>query len=95
MKEIVYTDHLKFRIKFRHIPDSLPKEIYLEAEERYFDVQTRHVIAIKEIEFAGRLREVMVCYDEKSGDRVEIVTIHPLKAYQKLNRIKTGRWQKL
>ena len=36
----------------------------------------------------------MVCYDEK-GNRVEIITIHPLKIYQKLHRIKMGRWQKL
>ena len=94
MKEIVYTDHLKFRIELRHIPDSLPKEIYLGAKERYFDVKTRHMVAVKEVKFAGRMREMMVCYDEK-GDRVEIITIHPLKTYQKLHRIKTGRWQKL
>jgi hypothetical protein len=94
LKEIVYTDHLKFRIKLRHIPGFLPKEIYLEAKERYFDVQTGHMVAIKEVEFAGKLREVMVCYDEKR-DKVEVITIHPLKAYQKLHRIQTGRWRKL
>ena len=94
MKEIVYTEHLRFRINLRNIPDSLPKEIYLGAEEHYYDVQTRHMIAVKEVEFAGKTREMMVCYDEK-GDRIEIITIHPLKTYQKLHRIKTERWRKL
>ena len=94
MQEIVYTAHLKFRMKLRRIPDFFPKEIYLKADEHYLDVKTQHRIALKEMEFGGKRREMMVSYDEKA-DRVEIITVHPLKPYQKYHRVKTGRWWKL
>jgi hypothetical protein len=32
---------------------------------------------------------------EEMNDQIILITIHPLKKYQKLNRIKLGRWQKL
>ena len=32
---IIYTDHLRLRMKLRGIPHELPKKIYLEAKERY------------------------------------------------------------
>ncbi|MBU2483368.1 MAG: hypothetical protein KJ760_19965 [Proteobacteria bacterium] len=92
MKEIYYTPHLKLRIKFRDIPRNLPEEIYKEARERYWDTKTFYHIAVKGVEFKGKLREMIVAYDE-TPDMIEIVTIHPLKPYQKDQRIKTGRWR--
>lgn len=32
---------------------------------------------------------------EEEHDKVEIITIHPLRKFQKENRIKTGRWKRI
>jgi len=37
---------------------------------------------------------MMIVYEEVAG-KVEILTIHPLKIFQKENRIKTGRWKRI
>jgi len=41
-----------------------------------------------------KLREMAVIYEE-INNQINLITIHPLKNYQKLSRIKLGRWQKL
>ena len=94
MKKIYYTSHLKLRMKLRNIPHGLPKRIYQESRERYYDRKTSHYIAIKEMEFKGKLREIAITYTEISG-QIEIITVHPLRIYQKYQRIKTGRWKRL
>ena len=94
MKEIYYTEHLKFRMKIRDIPEILPEQIYKEAKERYYDRETSHYIAVKETKFGERVREVIVVYDE-TPDKVKLITVHPLKSYQKHQRINKGRWRKI
>jgi hypothetical protein len=37
---------------------------------------------------------MMIVCGEGEG-KVEIITIHPLKKFQKDNRIKNGRWKKI
>lgn len=91
---IVYTDHLRLRMKLRGIPHELPKKIYLEARERYSDEATGHGIAVMVCKLHGKSREMAVSYDE-NNKIVELVTIHPIKSLQKLSRIKTGRWRKV
>ncbi len=90
---IIYTDHLRLRMKLRGIPHELPKKVYLEAKERYSDVATGHGIAVMVCKLHGKSREMAVSYDEKNKI-VELVTIHPIRSLQKLSRIKTGRWRK-
>ena len=51
-------------------------------------------IALKNLEYMGKIRDVIIFYDE-SADKVEIITIHPLKTYQKVQRIKSGRWKRV
>ena len=94
MKEIYYTKHLKLRLKFRKISEDLPREIYLTAKERYFDTATKKSVAVKRIKFEGKLKEIALIYEE-TPLFVNLITIHPLKKYQKFNRIKFKRWQKL
>lgn len=93
-KKILYTPHLKLRLKIRNIPFELPERIYKGASGFYYDKETAHYIAIKEVKFKGKQRELAVIYDE-FPNRIEIITIHPLRPYQKSYRIKTGRWEKL
>ena len=94
MKEVIYSSHLIFRLKLREIPYFLPKEIYEASNERYFDRETFKNIAVKRVEFKKKFREIAVVYEE-INNQINLITIHPLKIYQKIKRIKSGRWQKL
>jgi len=90
--KIIYTSHLTFRLKIRNIPDDLPREVFEQAKEHYYDNLTNHYIAIHQVGYGGKIREMAVVYD-KGKDSVEIITVHPLKMYQKLSRINSGRWK--
>ena len=94
MKEIHYSLHLEFRLKFREIPYELPRKIYKTLKEKYFDNETKKLIIIGIAEYKGKLREIVVVYEEDDG-KINIVTVHPLKQYQKISRIKSGRWRKI
>jgi len=62
--------------------------------EKYYDTATGHKIAVGRLDYSGSKREMMIAYDEFE-DRIEIVTVHPLKWMQKQHRIKTKRWAKI
>jgi len=91
---ITYTAHLQFRLKIRDIPYNLPRKLYQQSKEHYYDNLTHHYIAISQIDFKGKLREMAVTYDKKKSS-VEIITIHPIKPYQKYSRIISRRWKKI
>ena len=90
---IIYTPHLKFRLKVRNIPSYLPKRIFKEAKEHYYDTLTQHYVAVHNFKFHNKMREFALTYDKKE-EMIEIITVHPLKSYQKIARINSGRWQK-
>ena len=92
--KIIYTAHLKFRLKVREIPSLLPKEIFKKAQEHYYDSSTGHYVVVHKIKFKDKIREFALTYDKRE-DVIEIITIHPIKAYQKISRINSGRWQKI
>ena len=94
MKKIVYSSHLILRLKLREILYSLPKKIYQASKEHYFDKETLKKVSIKKVKFKKKIREMAVIYEE-INNQINLITIHPLKNYQKLSRIKSGRWQKL
>ena len=94
MKKIVYSSHLRLRLKLREIPYLLPKEIYQTSKEHYFDKETLKKVAINRVKFKEKLREMAVIYEE-INNQINLITIHPLKKYQKISRIKSGRWQKI
>ena len=89
--EINYTAHLEFRLKTRDIPYDLPRRVFELAQERYYDNLSKHSIAIHQIKFGGKIREMVLVYDKKRNS-VEIITMHPIKLYQKYSRIHSGRW---
>jgi hypothetical protein len=94
LKKIIYTAHLRFRLEKRGIPADIPRKIYQDSNEKYYDSATGHNIAVGCLDYSGREREVMIAYDEFE-DRIEIVTVHPLKWMQKQQRIKSKRWTKI
>ena len=81
-------------MKLRGIPQALPRQIWMEAKERYYDRATEHCIAVMVCKTKERVKEFALSYDEKEG-AVQLITVHPVKELQKLSRIKTGRWQRL
>lgn len=70
---IVYTAHLKFRLKVRNIPSPLPKKIFKEAKEHYRDSATGHYVAVHKLEFKNKMREFALTYDKKNN-AIEIIT---------------------
>ena len=47
--KILYTNHIKERIKLRKIEYELPRKIFEQANERFFDIETGHFVAVMEI----------------------------------------------
>lgn len=93
MKRVVYTDHLKLRMKIRKIPKNYPKMIFEKPEQRYYDVAERNSIAIKRLRYNKKLRNMMIAYEEKNGE-VDIITVHPITKEKIANRVTKGRWIK-
>jgi hypothetical protein len=88
---VVYTDHLKLRLRARRIPEKMPERIYREAKERYYNHATFRHIAVMSVIYHHRRRKMMIAYDEFSN-HVEIVTIHPIESRQISERVLAGRW---
>jgi hypothetical protein len=88
---VVYTDHLKLRLRARRIPDKMPERIYRKAKERYYNHATFRHIAVMSVIYHRRRRKMMIAYDE-FPERVEIVTIHPIESGQIRERVLAGRW---
>ena len=93
MAEVVYTDHLKLRLKIRKIPEEYPKRIYENPEQKFFDNAEGNFIAIKRLEYNKKLRNMMIAYEEKE-DKIEIVTVHPITDEKIINRVMSKRWTK-
>ena len=91
--KLIYTNHLKLRLKIRKIPFGYPKEILEKPDDIFFDVTENRKIAIKKLKYNRSIRNMMVAYDE-TEDGVEIVTIHPISDEKILNRRMSGRWIK-
>ena len=92
--KIIYSDHLKKRLEFREIDENLPRRIFEQSDDRYFDVATGHSIAIMVVELYEKKREVMLAYAIEENC-AKLLTIHPLKEKQKEARISNGRWRKV
>jgi len=92
--QIKYSEHIINRLKLRNIDYNLPKFIFEQSGERYYDLETGHMVASMGVVLYGKAREVMVAYIQEH-DAIVLLTIHPLKEGQKENRIKAGRWRRL
>lgn len=84
--QIKYSRHIETRLSLRKIEHDLPRRIYENAEERFIDTETGHLIAVMKAVLYGKEREIMVAYKQEDAD-VKLLTIHPLKEGQKENRI--------
>lgn len=94
MKEISYSEHLELRLKLRQIPHNLPKNIYKISTERYFDNETKNFVVVKKVKYKNKSRKMALVYKE-TIEEIILITIHPLKIYQKTSRINSERWIKI
>jgi hypothetical protein len=78
-------------MKLRNIPEGMAEEIVLQSNEYYQDIETGYLIAVKPVSLQGKNRNVAVTF-ERRGDKLILITLHPLKKGQKENRIKSKRW---
>ena len=92
MNKILYTSHLKLRLKVRKIPYEYPKLILNEPDKRFFDVLEKRAIGIKKLKYNKKIRNMMIVYENKN-DVAEIVTIHPISDEKIINRVANGRWK--
>lgn len=91
--KIVLRPHLKIRLQQRLIPQDYPRKIISDPEEKYFDTYSHRHIAIKILEYSGKLRPMVVAYDIIGGV-IEAVTIHPASDQEISNKLQRGRWIK-
>jgi len=60
-------------------------------EPYYYDISTSNYVALKRLNYAGKMRTMAVTYN-KGESIIDIITIHPIKEGQKEKRIRNGRW---
>ena len=53
--KIEYSKHMKARLELRGIAHELPKQIFEEAPERYFDTKTGHLVAVMQKQLYDRI----------------------------------------
>lgn len=88
---IIFTNHLKTRLKQRKIPPRLITEVFNKSEENYFDnLRQRHIV-ISKVLLKGKARKYLLAYD-KINAGVEAVTIHPVSNVQIKQKLESGRW---
>ena len=87
--------HFRERNILRNIEAGIAERVFEEADGNYLDTVTQMRIAIKHLEYKGKMRDVCLVYTQEANKEVTFITIHPLKESQKENRIITGRWNPL
>lgn len=89
---IIYRPHLETRLKERKISKAYPKRILRESEQNYFDTLTSHYIAVKRLQYGGKMRNMVIAYDIIEEDR-EIITIYPISDSEIDNKVESRRWK--
>ncbi len=56
--KVLYTAHLEFRMKVREIPHDLPRKVFEESKEHYYDTHTDHCVALSTVTFKNKSREM-------------------------------------
>lgn len=91
--KVVLIAHLKIRLRERKIPKNYPRIIIQNYEQKYKDMHTGYFIAIKNMEYKGKLRSMVVAYDIIESV-AEAITIYPTTRQEIENKLKRKRWIK-
>ena len=92
--KIEFSNHATIRLKLRGIPRRAVEKVIKDFESRYYDVETRNLIALANVKLKGKTRMLCVAYQEVFGVTV-IITAHPVGEQQAQNRVFKGRWIKV
>ena len=87
MKEIIWSDYLKYRADLRKFDLKKIEQILRFSGEKYYDTETNRLIVVGKHE--GTL--VLIPYEDYN-DRIEPITIHATSRQQIKFRLKTGRF---
>ncbi len=93
MRKIIYTLHLKLRLKIRNFPENYPELIYKNPDVKFRDNFEKNKVAIKRLKYGNKFRNIMVAYEE-NNDKINMITIHPISDEKIMNRTLSGRWTK-
>lgn len=89
MKEVVWTDYFKYRVKLRGFDLKNVEEIIRYSTERYYDTVTERLVVV------GKDASVMVVipYETYEESAITPITIHATNRQQIRYRVKSGRYQ--
>ena len=88
---LIFTDHLKTRLKQRKISAKFVREVFKQNPEKYWDTLRKHNVIVGDIFYEGSTRKVLVAYDT-IGNTVEVITIHKVTEEQIKQRLNSRRW---
>ncbi len=91
--KIILRPHLKIRLEQRKIPRNYPKIIVMKPDAKYYDIATKHQVAVKKLKYNEKLRPMAASYDIII-DEIQIITIHPVSEQEIENKLKKERWIK-
>ena len=86
-----FSEHFLIQAKKRRVSKKLARGIYLEAQAKYFDNYTGHLVTVAKKKHAGTVKNLMLAYDI-IGEEITAITTYPVKDQEIENRVKRGRW---
>lgn len=89
MKEIIWTDYFKYRVKLRGFNLSSIEEILRYSTERYYDTATDRLVVVGKD--ANVL--VMIPHDIDEENTITPITVHATSRQQINYRVKSGRFK--
>lgn len=88
MREIIWTDYLKYRAELRGFDLAKLEYIIRYSSERYFDTETNRAVVV------GRHDRLLVMIPyEVENDTITPVTVHATERQQIRFRLSTGRFR--
>lgn len=89
--KLIFTDHLKTRLKQRKIPGKFVRDVFKQSSEKYWDKLRNHHIVVGSFLYGKITRKALVAYDI-IGETLEVITIHTITDEQIKQRLSIGRW---
>lgn len=90
--KILFSSHLKIRLKERKIPQNYPRKILSKPDFQFIDAVTGYKIAVKNLKYNFKARPMVVVYDIIESV-IQVITIHPISNQEIDNKLKRGRWK--
>lgn len=91
MMRLIFSDHVKRRMKERKISASLIKRIIKKPDYHFSDTITGHTVLVKQILFKQKKRFIAVSIEE-GVESVILVSVHPIRDRDFIFRTKNRRW---